>query len=64
MCLVCLLCVFLFYEVTSDYPSLKLPYNNYIYFPIFILEKEPVFPFLFSALNKRTTGTIFLTSLV
>ena len=54
MCLVCLLCVFSFYEVTSDNPSLKLPYNNYIYFPIFILEKEPVFPFLmFSAKQEN-----------
>ena len=33
---------------------------HYIYFPILILEKEPVF----SLLNKGTTGTIFITSLV
>ena len=36
----------------------------YIYFPILILEKEQVFPFECSVLNKGTTGTIFITSLV
>ena len=35
------------------------------YFLILILEKEPVFPFsMLSALNKGTTGTIVITSLV
>jgi len=38
---------------------------HYIYFPILILEKEPVFSlFECSVLNKGTTGTIFITSLV
>ena len=36
------------------------------YFLILILEKEPIqyFPFECSVLNKETTGTIFITSLV
>ena len=34
------------------------------YFLILILEKEPVFPFQCLVLNKGTTGTIFITSLV
>ena len=40
---------------------------HYIYFPILILEKEPVFSFWMfkcSVLNKWSTGTIFITSLV
>ena len=38
---------------------------HYIYFPILILEKEPVFSlFECSVLNKGTTGTNFRTSLV
>ena len=39
--------------------------SNMFNFPILILEKEPVyFPFECSVLNKGTTGTIFVTSLV
>jgi len=34
------------------------------YFLILILEKEPVFPFQCWVLNKGTTGTIFISSLV
>ena len=37
---------------------------HYIYFLILILEKEPVVPFQCSVLNKSTTGTIFITTLV
>jgi len=49
--------------MTSDFYGFSIPdYIHYIYFPILILEKEPVFPFL--VLNKGTTGTIFITSLV
>jgi len=37
--------------MTSDFEGFSVPdFNHYIYFPILILEKEPVFPFLiFSA---------------
>ena len=34
------------------------------FFPILILEKQPVFPFWCWVPNKGTTGTIFITSLV
>ena len=34
------------------------------FFPILILEKEPVFPFWCWVPNMGTTGTIFITSLV
>ena len=34
------------------------------YFLVLILEKEPVFPFQCWVLNKGTTGTIFIKSLV
>ena len=50
----------------SDFEGFSIPdFIHYIYFPILILEKEPVF-FLFECfvLNKGTTGTIFITSLV
>ena len=40
---------------------IEIDFIHYIYFPILILEKEPVFPFWM--LHKGTTGTIF-TSLV
>ena len=51
--------------MTSDFEGFSIPdFIHYIYFPILILEKEPVFPFLCSVLNQGTTGTIFITSLV
>jgi len=37
---------------------------HYFFCPILILVKEPVFPFLCLVLNKETTGTNFITSLV
>ena len=44
--------------MTSDFEGFSIPdFIHYIYFPILIIENEPV-------LNKGTTGTIFITSLV
>ena len=49
-------------SMTSDFEWFSIPdFIHYIYFHILILEKEPVFSLL---LNKGTTGTIFITSLV
>ena len=52
--------------MTSDFEGFSIPdVIHYIYFPILILEKEPVFPpFACSVLNKGTTGTVLITSLV
>ena len=52
--------------MTSDFEGFSIPdFIHYIYFPILILEKEPVFSlFECSVLNKGTTGTIFISSLV
>ena len=52
--------------MTSDFEGFSIPdFIHNIYFPIFILEKEPVFSlFECSVLNKGTTGTILITSLV
>ena len=52
--------------MTSDFEEFSIPdFIHYIYFPILILEKEPVFSLLnVQCLNKGTTGTIFITSLV
>ena len=52
--------------MTSDFEGFSIPdFIHYIYFPILIIEKEPViFPWECSELNKGTTGTIFITSLV
>ena len=52
--------------MTSDFEGFSIPdFIHYIYFPILILEKEPVFPFLmFSAKQGNYNGTIFITSLV
>ena len=52
--------------MTSDFEGFSIPdFINCIYFPILIFEKEPVFSLLeCSVLNKGTTGTIFITSLV
>ena len=36
---------------------------HYIFCPIFILQKEPVFPFLMLGAKQGITGTIFITSL-
>ena len=48
--------------MTSNFEGYSIPdLIHYIYFPILILEKEP---FECSVLNKGTTGTIFITSLV
>ena len=52
--------------MTSDFEEFSIPdFIHYIYFPILIPEKEPVFsPFECSVLHKGTNGTIFITSLV
>ena len=53
--------------MTSDFKGFSIPeFIHYIYFPILILEKEPVFSLLnvHAVLNKGTTGTILITSLV
>ena len=52
--------------MTSDFKGFSIPeFTHCIYFPILILEKEPVFSlFECSVLNKGTTGTIFIMSLV
>ena len=50
--------------MTSDFEGFCIPvFIHYIYFPILILEKDSIFPFECSVLNKGTTGTIFITSL-
>ena len=53
--------------MTSDFKGFSIPeFIHYIYFPILILEKEPVFSLLnvHGVLNNGTTGTIFITSLL
>ena len=46
-------------KVSSAIEGFSIPdFIHYIYFPLLILEKEP------ELLNKGTTGTIFITSLV
>ena len=53
--------------MTSDFEGFSIPdFIHYIYFPILILEswERDIFPFLMLVLNKGTTGTIFITSLV
>ena len=52
--------------MTSDFEGFSIPdFIHYIYFPILILEKEAVFPFLmFSAKQENYSGIIFKTSLV
>ena len=56
--------------MTSDFllstEGFSIPdFVQYIFFPISILEKEPVFSlFECSVLNEGTTGTIFITYLV
>ena len=44
--------------MTSDFEGFSFPdFIHYIYFPILILEKEPVFPFLmFSAKQRNYLG--------
>ena len=53
---------------TSQWPTTSNGFPSQIlsnrFCPILILEKEPVFPFQCWVLNKGTTGTIFITSLV
>ena len=40
--------------MTSDFEGFSIPYSiYYIYFPILILEKEPVFPFLMSSAKQE-----------
>ena len=53
-------------SMTSDFEGFSIPdCIHHIYFPILILEKEAVFPFLmFSAKQESYSGTIFITSLV
>ena len=53
---------FKFEEFLSQTLSIIVNYLNYS--PILILDKEPVFPFKCWVLNKGTTGTIFISSLV
>ena len=49
--------------MTSDFEGFSIPdLIHYIYFPILI--RVSSFPFECSVLNKGTTGTIFITSLV
>ena len=52
--------------MTSDFEGFSIPdFIHYIYFPILILwERASIFPFECSVLNKGTTGTISITSLV
>ena len=51
--------------MTSDFEGVLPDLIHYIYvLTILILEKEPVFPFQCSVLNKGTTDTISITSLV
>ena len=38
--------------------------THYIFYPVFILQKEPVFLFLMLSAKQGTTGTIFITSLL
>ena len=63
-----LLSVLRSYTIFSSLPQrpISIPdFIHYIYFPILIFEKEPVFPFLmFSAKTRELPGTIFITSLV
>ena len=47
--------------ISKDFYTRSYPLH---YFLILILEKEPVFPSQCWVLNKGTTGTIFITSLV
>ena len=50
--------------MTSDFEGFAIPdFIHYIYFPILILAIKPLFSLL-NVLNKGTTGTIFITSLV
>ena len=52
-------------SMTSDFEGFSIPdFIHYIYFPILILDKEAVFPCSMWVLNKGTTGTNFVTSLV
>ena len=47
--------------MTSDFEGFPIPdFIHYIYFPILILDKEPVFPCLMFSANKGSTGTIFI----
>ena len=52
--------------MTSDFEGFSIPdFIHYIFFPILILQKEPIFPFLMlSAKQGNYSGTIFITSLV
>ena len=46
--------------MTSDFEGFSIPdFIHYIYFPILILEKDPLFPFLmFSAKQWEVPGSI------
>ena len=50
--------------MTSDFEGFSIPYSiYYIYFPILILEKEPVFPFLMSSAKQGNYLVPFLKRL-
>ena len=47
--------------MTSDFEGFSIPdFIHYIYFPILILEKEPVFPFLMSSAKQGNYLVPFL----
>ena len=51
--------------MTSDFEGFSIPdFINYIYFPILILEKEPVFPFSMFSSKQGNYWYYFITSLV
>ena len=51
--------------MSSDFEGLSIPdFIHYIYFPILILEKEPVFPSLMSSAKQGNYWYHFITSLV
>ena len=50
--------------MTSDFEGFSIPdFIRYIYFPILILEKEPVFPFLMFSAKTRELLLPFVYSL-
>ena len=50
--------------MTSDFQDFYTRFYPLHYFPIFILEKEPVFPFLMFSAKQGNSCTIFITCLV
>ena len=48
------------WPMTSDFEGFSIPdFIHYIYFPILILEKEPVFPFLMLSAKQGNYGYHF-----